>query len=150
MMSPGKLDGEIAYFMGDFEKEILFGGGRKSIKNIDKKFRRDYFIEGILKDIAELLTVADTKTIILSGRISKNKEFINEFEYKFSNTKIFSGFEIKRLNNLPGVKKASHSAQGSAIIADGILGGKYEELVEQIELQNAGGSVFDYIYIGNF
>jgi len=143
MMSPGKMDGEVAYLLGGFEKEVLFRGGAKSI---DKKFKDNYFIEGILKDISQLLAVSDAKAIILSGGMSEKLEIENKIKIKIKKNKI----KIKKLKGLKGSLNSSHAAQGAAIIADGLCGGKYKELIEHLELKNASGTVFDYLYQWNF
>lgn len=147
MMSSGRLDGEIAYLTGEIRKEFLFRGGAA---DVDEKFRDDYLIEGILKDIAQLSAVTDSKTIILSGSSSRNPEFKKKFENKIIDSKILSQFKIKTLINLPGAVNSSHAAQGAALIADGLSKGKYENLVSHMELKNARGSVFDYVYIKDF
>lgn len=150
MLSSGKMDGEVAYLLGGFEKELLFKGGFKDIdkiENINKKFAGDYFIEGILKDIASLSAVTNSKTIILSGSISKNPDFLTKLKNKIKNSEFFSNFKVEKLGNIPGAVNSSHAAQGAALIADGLSGGKYEELIEHLELKNSKGSVYGYIYI---
>jgi predicted butyrate kinase (DUF1464 family) len=147
MMSSGGMDGEIAYLLGGIQKESLFRGGAA---DVDEKFRDDYLIEGILKDIARLSAVTNSRTIILSGSMSRNAEFRKKLENKIRDSKILSKFEIKTLINLPGAVNSSHAAQGAALIADGLSGGRYEKLVNHLELKNACGSVFDYVYIKGF
>ena len=149
MMSSGRMDGEIAYLLGGFEKEVLFRGGVMDIDETGKD-KDNYFIEGILKDIAQLSAVTDSKTVILSGRMSKDSEFVNNLKNKFKDSEFFSNFEIKKLKGVSDSAKSSHAAQGAALIADGLSGGKYKNLAEHLELKNAVGSVFDYIYIKNF
>ena len=38
------------------------------------------------------------------------------------------------------------SALGSAMIANGLEGGEFRELVETLEIRNSMGSIFDFIY----
>jgi predicted butyrate kinase (DUF1464 family) len=53
--------------------------------------------------------------------------------------------EIRTLTRTGGeVKEAS---EGAAIIANGIAGGKYEKLIETMELRKSSGGVFSHVYL---
>lgn len=39
------------------------------------------------------------------------------------------------------------AAQGAAMIADGLAGGRYRELVEVMRLREAQGTVLDHLYL---
>jgi predicted butyrate kinase (DUF1464 family) len=38
-----------------------------------------------------------------------------------------------------------HAAQGAALLADGLAGGRYAPLIEQLALRQAAGSVLDWL-----
>jgi predicted butyrate kinase (DUF1464 family) len=42
------------------------------------------------------------------------------------------------------------TAQGYALVADGLAGGKYKELVEWMKIKEAKGTALDYIYHPKF
>jgi predicted butyrate kinase (DUF1464 family) len=42
---------------------------------------------------------------------------------------------------------AKHAAQGAAMIADGLLGGRYEPIINNLKLKDASGSILDDIFI---
>ncbi|HDJ95054.1 MAG TPA: DUF1464 domain-containing protein, partial [Acidilobales archaeon] len=42
-------------------------------------------------------------------------------------------------------KIAKEGAEGAAILANGIAGGKYRKLIETMELFKSSGTIFDYI-----
>jgi predicted butyrate kinase (DUF1464 family) len=52
--------------------------------------------------------------------------------------------ELVVLPTLPGawVKRA---AQGAALLADGLAGGRHEDLVESLAIRHASGTVWDYL-----
>jgi len=116
-------DGEILYLRGKVPKEDL----RKN--NIGKKKVR----EGALKDIKGLAAGFNPREILLSG--SKADDV---FPFLKKNLK-----NVVRLNTC----QSSNAAYGAAIIADGLAGGKFKEVVDLICIEEAGGSNLDYVNI---
>ena len=53
--------------------------------------------------------------------------------------------ETVELWSLKG-SKAKHAAQGAAVIADGLAGGRWAGLVDQLRLREAGGTVLDHLW----
>ena len=49
---------------------------------------------------------------------------------------------MKSFSNL-----SKHAAQGAAFIANGLLGGKFEPIINNLKLKEASGSILDDIYI---
>jgi len=44
-------------------------------------------------------------------------------------------------------KIAKEAAEGAYIIGEGLLGGKYQGIVDSLELSGAKGTMFDYILL---
>jgi len=162
----GFIDSELAYALAnaldDFGKLLLFQGGASYIAGIDplsvspEKFvklakedenvRRGYnaMIEAIVKDIFTLLPSAKPESIYISGRFSRIPEFFRDVKETLEGTFEGYGFSIEVLK-LESRAKAKEAAEGSAVIANGIAGGKYRELVESLKLRESSGSIFDWV-----
>jgi len=146
--SMGAIDGEVAYLLGDFKKEILFKGGISDLiksedptKIFENEIAKEAFFEGIEKMVAMLLvSLGYPKEILISGRLSNNELIFNEAKKrlrKYSKVRKVKGFSNK-------VKEA---AQGAAIIANGLANGKFKRIVEILELKNSKNSVIDFVSI---
>jgi len=141
--SLGSMDSELAYLLKPFPKSLLFTGGIKSylrdrglnVKKIEDignyyKILAEYIIKGI--KVAEV-SLGDVDSVILSGKVFGLSEILDEVKKYY------------RITLLKGFGKAKQSAEGAAIIANGIGGGKFKEIIEQLEIHKAKGSVLDYI-----
>jgi len=141
--SLGSLDGELAYLLGDFPKSMLFSGGIRSLLK-DKGIKVDgledlpdfaveWMCEFILKGIKAVSVSLYEFEVVVSGR------FFDLFYEEFTE---FSGI---RAIKLEGFGVAKQSAEGAAIIASGLAGGKFSDIVDWLEIKKAKGSVLDYI-----
>jgi predicted butyrate kinase (DUF1464 family) len=169
-MGMGAMDGELAYALAntaaDFSKMILFDGGAAAISQIDpQKFSIDEFIslarnsehvklaysamlESIIKDTYLMLSsVKKPKEILLSGRFTRIEPFVQDVTAILRDHLSEFGIEagIRALTRTGGEVK--EAAEGAAIIANGIAGGKYEKLIENTELRKSSGGVFSHIYM---
>ncbi|AGK61140.1 putative butyrate kinase [Archaeoglobus sulfaticallidus PM70-1] len=143
--SLGAMDGELAYLLGDFPKRLLFSGGIKSYLhdmgiqvNSISEMPEDSLVwlaEYLLKGV-RAVNVQNTDRILMSGRNFLNSRFRKIF------VEMAEDFTCERLEGF-GISK--QSAEGAAIIANGIAGGEYKHLVTHLELDKASGSVLDYI-----
>ena len=141
--SLGSMDGELAYLLGDFPKSMLFSGGIRSLLrdrgiNVDRledlpEFAVEWICEFIMKGIRAVSVSLDEFNVIVSGR------FFDVFRDEF---KEFSGIEVVKLK---GFGMAKQSAEGAAIIANGLAGGVFKDIVDRLEIRKAKGSVLDYI-----
>ena len=155
-VNSGALDGEVAYLMYKVKKWHLFWGGATVIaaneilppREFAKRLNEEPFSraweamkDGFLKAVASELAVAgNAREIILSGRIMRidelRKDVKDLFEERF-------GLPVVMQRGLEGMAK--EAAQGSAIIADGLAGGRFKKLVEHVEIKKSRGSVLDYV-----
>ncbi len=142
--SIGAIDGELAYLLDVFSKDLLFKGGISSyLKDIGihtdrieeiPDFALKWLFEYILKGIRAIsVSLDDEYIVVLSGR------FFERFYEEFLD---YSGLDALMLNGF-GVGK--QSAQGACIIANGLADGIFREIVEWLEIRNAGGTILDYI-----
>ncbi|WP_297517884.1 DUF1464 family protein [Thermococcus sp.] len=162
----GFMDGELAYALAnaldDFGKLVLFQGGAASVAGVDpfkvspeefvKLAREDEnvqkgyiaMIEAILKDVFALLPSVRPDAVYLSGRFSRIPEFFGDVKAALEGAFETYGFSVEVLK-LESRAKAKEAAEGSAVIANGIAGGKYRELVETLRLGESSGSIFDWV-----
>ncbi len=152
----GGMDGELAYLLEGFSKDLLFKGGVTSIigeegltpedfgekASIDSGFRLawDAMMEGIEKGVASMkVSVGEPMEILVSGRLSRIQGMYVEVAERLS--------PFGHVRGVEGFAKVSkEAAQGAALIADGLAGGKYRELVDSMRIRDAEGTVLDHIY----
>jgi predicted butyrate kinase (DUF1464 family) len=134
----GAWDGEATYLLGPLTKRDLFTGGVRSVN--DAEAGRTWFREGLVKAVAGLRAVTPFEQIVLSGRLLEEEPALAA-QVAADLGRLAA---VRRLESLPGawVKQA---AQGAALLADGLAGGKHRELVERLALRAAGGTVLDWL-----
>lgn len=134
--SPGAWDGELAYLLGPLAKSDLFRGGAEGLPS----GRVMAFVESILRAVAGLLAVTECPLIVLAGRLlESHPEVVDEVERRLAILR-----PVIRLGSLPGAW-VKHAAQGAALLADGLAGGRTRALVERLRLSGASGTVLDWI-----
>jgi predicted butyrate kinase (DUF1464 family) len=153
-LAPGALDGEVACVLGSVSKETVFTGGAAFVAGEPEQApeqlasrtdsaamrARDALVESVLKAVAaELATLAQPKEVLLSGRLSRVEGFREPIRERVSRLAA-----VRCLDGGTGVKEA---ARGAAMIADGLAGGAYQELVEVMRIREAQGTVFDHLYV---
>jgi predicted butyrate kinase (DUF1464 family) len=151
------MDGEVAYLLGGFPKGTLGSGGvayvagqpdasperliARAADDCRSTLAWDAFAESLAKGVAALLTVVPSpREILLSGRLCRVpaiRRRVEETLAPFAPVRRVSGF----------ARVAKEAAQGAALIAEGLAGGRHEGLVEAMRLREAGGSVLDYLYV---
>ncbi len=155
----GALDGELAYLLGSFSKKLLFTGGASFYATGSETSLEDFrqhlwsshslswraFLEGIVKAVAAVETSIDSKPVevIITGRLSRIPE-LREDIIAFIQKKL--GLKCRRPEYV-FTTKAKEVAMGAAIIANGIGGGKYYDLVETMEIKKSSGTVLDYVKV---
>ena len=134
----GAWDGELAYLLSPLQKRDLFAGGVDSVP--DTAMGRRMFRESLVKAVSSLRSVTRFEELVLSGRLVENKpELVEEIASDFSLI-----VRVVYLESLPGAW-VKHAAQGAALLADGLAGGRYAPLVEQLALKAARGTVLDWL-----
>lgn len=132
----GAWDGEAAFLAGTVTKEMLFTGGRESLPG---EGGLEAYIEGTHKAALMLLaSVPDPEAILLSGRHAVDPNVRAAVERRLG--------QIAPVRPIGGFATvAKEGAQGAALIADGLAGGRNRELVERLQLRAASGTALDYL-----
>ncbi len=153
----GALDGEVAYLAGTVPKALLFGGGAAAVAGWDaagasperlgaprtarERVALEAFVESAVKAATALaLSVPSPKEFVLSGRLARVEPVshaIREMLGRFAPTRQLQGF----------ASVAKEGAQGAALIADGLAGGSYRDLVEHLGIRQACGTVLDHLHV---
>jgi predicted butyrate kinase (DUF1464 family) len=154
----GALDGEVAYLAGRIEKRLLFGGGAaaiagrpdgsaESLANATTDRGRlawDAYLESAAKAVAMLIAIAPSASeVILSGRVADLPGVRETLAARLT-----SRHRTLPVRPLIGfAKTAKAAAQGAALIADGLAGGRASPLVETLGIRDARGTVLDHLHV---
>ena len=150
-LNAGAMDGEIAYLLRGFEKDLLFQGGISSLTNSENLPIEDFtgesypeafnaFVEGVLFAVCSQQALLGSREIYLSGRLAKYENIYNPIKVCLEEL----GYAVSPLPVLSDKSKAA--AQGYAMVGNGLYGGCYEPLVKHMMIDKAEGSVIDYVY----
>ena len=133
----GGMDAELAIRLKPpLTQDIVFRHGLKDFvgKDIEPQDLKSYkeamtlLGESVEKDVASMLvSVTYPKEIILSGRLIQYEFIQRELADKLK--KYGSAIKIKKLS-----RTAKEAACGAYIIGEGLLGGKYHKLVENMKI----------------
>jgi len=156
-LSLGAMDGELAYLLGSFHKGLLCSGGVAHIAGqpqispeglvalarTDPRSRLAWeaFLEGLEKCVAaEAAVISRPREILISGRLCRIGSIVNKV------TRRLSAFApVRRVEGFARVAK--EAAQGAALIAEGLAGGRYEGLVDAMEIRETNGTALDHLYV---
>ncbi|MBI2832018.1 MAG: DUF1464 family protein [Chloroflexi bacterium] len=150
-INAGAMDGEIAYLLGGFEKTLLFQGGASYLANKDGLSINDFmpescseafnaFAEGVAFAVCSQQAVLDSREVYLSGRLTRYENIYQPLKLRLEKL----GYRVGQLPTLSDRSKAA--AQGYAVVGDGLYGGGYQPLVKHMMIDEAEGSVIDYVY----
>jgi predicted butyrate kinase (DUF1464 family) len=150
----------VAYLLGGaLSKQTIFSGGAYDIApETDVPFK-DWsnhtnaalrsawlaWFESLIKSAYALAAVLpQPKEILLSGRMNAQPEIQSAFATALAG--------VAPVGSLMGLVardgsrlKTKSAAQGAALIANGLAGGRYAELIEVMQLRRARGTVLDYL-----
>jgi predicted butyrate kinase (DUF1464 family) len=153
----GALDCEVAYLAGSVSKGMLFGGGAAAIAGTPDapaeslaapatargRVAWDAYLESAVKAVAMLAAIAPSCTeLIVSGRVAAVGGVRDELAARLATAG--NRLSVRGLTGFAAVAKAA--AQGAALIADGLAGGRAASLVETLGIRDARGTVFDHLH----
>lgn len=155
MRAAGALDGEVAFLAGSITKELLFRGGVESIvghadvsletlavgASREESIAWNAFLESAVKAVAALcVSVPAPHEILLSGRVARAPSVVRELHMRLSPIA-----PVRRLHGYASVAK--EAAQGAALIADGLAGGRHAAITDVMGIREASGTVLDHLCI---
>lgn len=135
LRSAGAWDGEVAYWRSPLSKNDLFRGGLLDLGGDGPAAVR----ESLVKHVAGLRAVTPFDRLYLSGAGADRPEIA---ALAFEALGRFGS--VAPLPSLPGAR-VKHAAQGAALLADGLAGGRHADLVASLRLRDAAGSVLDWL-----
>ena len=153
------MDAELVQIVEKWEKADVFSGGCASIGgcstpeelveriNVDESCRIafDAMIEGVEKAVLSMTaSVPNPKEILISGRLTKIRKIREEL------LKRVDIAPVVKVGWLDGIKDIKETAQGYAIVGDGLAGGKFKRLINWMKIKEARGTAMDYIYHPKF
>lgn len=154
------MDAELVQLVGSWEKADVFAGGCASISgrltpeelvddvDVDEnsKIAWDAMMEGVIKGVRSMCVAVSTpREILISGRLTKIKKVEDELK------KALSGLApVRRVGWLKEIREVKETAQGYAVVADGIAGGRFESLIEWMKIKEAKGTAMDHIFHPKF
>jgi len=144
-LSLGGMDSELAYLLGSFNKEVVFKGGVEKLARSPEGLMQNNdalnaYLEGAIKDVLQLTASVDPREILVSGRISRVEGVFDEIKRRIDIA------PVRRLEGF-GTKNVKEAAQGAAIIANGLGGGSYSQLIETMQIRKARGTSLDHILL---
>jgi len=153
-LASGALDGEVACLLGSVSKEVVFSGGVAFVAGSPHAtpealasreddawgMAREALVESLVKAVAgELAAFSAPREILLSGRLARIRGFREPVVAALS--------RLGPVQCLALGATVKEAARGAALIADGVAGGRYRELVEVMRLREAQGTVLDQLYL---
>jgi predicted butyrate kinase (DUF1464 family) len=140
----GALDGEVAFLAGTVDKALLFGGGAETVAQSSPQARAlaiEAYLEGAVKAVAQLRTSApQADEVLVSGRGAADSGLLQRLYAALSGVAT-----VRRLEGFALVAK--QGAQGAALLADGLAGGRQEALVQRLRIREARGTVLDHLHV---
>jgi len=154
----GALDAELAYLIGpELSKQTVFSGGALDPGGVEE-LGTDAAIEALRADpsrakgwealeegaakalLALTAAVPEPREVLVVGRLGRVGAVLEGVSRRIR------GLAPLRVpTGLGSTTKAS--AQGAALLADGLAGGRFAELVETMRIREARGSALDYVRV---
>ncbi|UCH03065.1 MAG: DUF1464 family protein [Candidatus Bathyarchaeota archaeon] len=153
------IDAELVQIVEKWEKADVFSGGCASIChcsspeelvekiNVDDNCSIAYnaMMEGVLKAVLSMkASVPTPKEILLSGRLTKIKKIEEDLKQNINFAPVIN------IKGLSGIRKVKETAQGYAVIGDGLAGGNFQRLIQWMKIKDAKGTAMDYIFHPKF
>lgn len=143
MQAAGALDAEVAMLAGQVSKRMLFHGGRRDAESLlGPAGALTAWLEGAAKAVVQLqVTVPTARRVLLAGRGAREAGVPDALQHLLPNA------QVEPLLGLPEAGDAKHGAQGAAIVADGLAGGRFADVAERLALRSAAGTVLDHLVV---
>jgi predicted butyrate kinase (DUF1464 family) len=154
----GALDGEVAYLAGTVTKGMLFTGGAASVAGADDddvdwlatpstpqaKTAWYAYMEGAIKAVATMLVSAPSaKELVVSGRMASFARVREDLMRRLAIAA--PQLAIHPLRGFARVAK--QGAQGAALVANGLAGGREASLVSTMGILRSTGTVLDHLVL---
>jgi predicted butyrate kinase (DUF1464 family) len=154
----GALDGEVAFLAGSISKGLLFGGGAATIAGAPDasaeslaapstqrgRVAWEALIESAVKAVAALaVSTPRACEVIISGRLARVPGVRDEIARRLAD--VIAERPVHALTGFAAVAK--QAAQGAALLADGLAGGRSAALVDALGIREACGTVLDHLYV---
>jgi predicted butyrate kinase (DUF1464 family) len=136
----GALDGEVAYLAGQINKSALFQGGITTLLEGAPQrhaIAAEAYIEGAVKTVRQLrCSATSADEILISGRHASDPQILDRMTAELA--------DIGPVRQLTGSAiHAKQGAEGAALLADGLIGGVNQALVNRLRIREARGTVLD-------
>ena len=154
----GAMDGELAYLLRDFSKDVLASGGAAWIAGAPECSpeelvvaassdpRAELALAALLEDVAkrvaaEVILLEAPREILLSGRLVRLpglRRRLAEALRRFGPVHVIEGY----------ASGCSEAAQGAALLGQGLAGDRgLSDLVDAMGLRSACGGVLDHLFV---
>ncbi|MBD0282398.1 MAG: DUF1464 family protein [Thermoleophilaceae bacterium] len=152
--SCGALDAEVAYLLGGaLSKETVFSGGALDPRGdrdlsapgaletlrADPRHRQGWLAleEGAVKAVLALtVSVRAPREILVAGRLAGAPGLLDALAERLAG--------VATVSAATGLRpRAKTAAEGAAVLADGLAGGRYAPLVDRLRLREASGTALD-------
>jgi len=94
--------------------------------------------------LAMTASVPKPKEVLLSGRLTRIKEVEDDLLTRIDLA------PVRRVGWLRGIQKVKETAQGYALVGDGLAGGRFQRLIEWMRIKDAKGTAMDYVFHPKF
>jgi predicted butyrate kinase (DUF1464 family) len=138
----GALDGEVAFLAGTVDKALLFGGGAESVAEASGRASAiAAYVEGAAKAVCQLrVSAPEANEVLVSGRGAADTDLLAQLEAALAGVAV-----VRRLEGFAVIAK--QGAQGAALLADGLVGGRHATLVKHLRIREAHGTVLDHLHV---
>ncbi len=157
LLTIGPVDGEIAALAGTWGRRHVFRGGAfEACGTLDPEEAWEKYLEGrepctsaiaaVLEAVARgIVSVCEVslggaRKVYVSGRLTALPGMLDEIRALLP-----QGYEVERLELLEGASRSKHAAQGYALVAEGLAGGSFRDLVSGMGIPEARGTVMDHV-----
>ena len=139
----GALDGEVAFLAGQISKAALFQGGVSSVIEHEpgrSSVALEAYVEGVAKMVRQLSCSAPSAgDVLLSGRKATDAGIAGRLVKLLANVV----GPVRLLRGFAGTAK--QGAQGAALLADGLAGGRHAGMVQRLRVREARGTALDHL-----